>query len=47
VEDAQHAMSAGNEAVYRPDPARARLYDAAYRDYLKLGGFVERELTRA
>jgi L-ribulokinase len=47
VEDAQRAMSAGNEAVYRPDPARARLYDAAYRDYLKLGGFVERELTRA
>jgi L-ribulokinase len=47
VEDAQRAMSAGTEAVYRPDPASSRRYDAVYRDYLKLGGFVEKELTRA
>jgi L-ribulokinase len=47
VEAAQAAMSAGNEAVYRPDPERSRRYDALYREYLKLGGFVERELTRA
>jgi L-ribulokinase len=47
VEAAQEAMSAGTEAVYRPDPERRRRYDGVYRDYLKLGGFVEKELTRA
>jgi L-ribulokinase len=46
VEDAQKAMSAGTERTYRPDPARAKLYDALYMDYRKLGAFVERELTR-
>jgi L-ribulokinase len=46
VEDAQKAMSAGTERTYRPDPARAKLYDALYMNYLKLGAFVERELTR-
>lgn len=46
VEDAQHAMSAGTEMTYRPDPDRATLYESLYRDYLALGGFVERELAR-
>ncbi|XXX79949.1 ribulokinase [Sorangium sp. So ce134] len=46
VEDAQRAMSSGTEARYRPDPARARLYDALYRDYVELGSFVEEELTQ-
>ncbi|WP_437962123.1 ribulokinase [Sorangium sp. So ce119] len=46
IEDAQRAMSSGTEAVYRPDPARARLYDALYQDYVALGSFVERELTK-
>jgi L-ribulokinase len=46
VEEAQRAMSSGTEATYRPDPDRARLYDALYRDYLALGSFVEKELTR-
>ncbi|WP_437819831.1 ribulokinase [Sorangium sp. So ce1078] len=45
VEDAQRAMSPGTEARYRPDPARARHYDALYRDYVALGSFVEREFT--
>jgi L-ribulokinase len=45
VPDAQGAMSAGVERVYRPDPAAARQYDVFYNDYLKLGSFVERELT--
>ena len=45
IEEAQRAMSPGTEARYRPDPARARLYDALYRDYVALGSFVERELT--
>lgn len=46
VEAAQRAMAPGTEARYRPDPARARLYDALYRDYIQLGSFVERELKQ-
>ncbi|WP_437779839.1 ribulokinase [Sorangium sp. So ce1097] len=46
VEEAQRAMSPGTEARYRPDPARARLYDALYEDYVELGTFVEEELTQ-
>lgn len=46
VEEAQRAMSPGTEAHYRPDPARARLYDALYQDYVGLGSFVEEELTQ-
>ncbi|WP_437604266.1 ribulokinase [Sorangium sp. So ce590] len=46
IEDAQRAMSPGTEARYRPDPERARRYDALYRDYVALGSFVERELTQ-
>jgi L-ribulokinase len=45
VEDAQRAMSSGTEARYQPEPARARLYDQLYREYRKLGSFVEEELT--
>ncbi|AUX45168.1 ribulokinase [Sorangium cellulosum] len=45
IEDAQRAMSPGTEAVYRPDPVRAGIYDALYRDYIKLGSFAEEELT--
>jgi L-ribulokinase len=47
VEAAQRAMSAGTEAVYRPDPAQRRRYDGLYREYLALGGFVEQEISRA
>jgi len=43
VEAAAHAMSPGTEAVYRPDPERARRYDRLYDDYRALGAFVERE----
>jgi L-ribulokinase len=46
VEDAQRAMSPGTEARYRPDPARARIYDSLYRDYVALGSFAERELLQ-
>ena len=41
VEEAQEAMSAGTETVYRPDPGRAKRYDRLYKDYLALGAFVE------
>ncbi len=46
VAEAQRAMSSGIEAVYRPDPDRAKHYDRVYKDYLSLGSFVENELTR-
>ena len=44
--DAQKAMSPGVETTYKPNAARTKLYDSLYKDYLKLGSFVERELTR-
>jgi L-ribulokinase len=46
VSDAQRAMSAGIERTYRPDPEMAKMYDVLYSDYLKLGSFVEKELTQ-
>jgi len=44
VEEAQAAMSAGTESVYRPDPDQAKRYDRLYNEYLALGSFVESEL---
>ena len=44
VEEAQQAMSTGTEAVYRPDPDRAKRYDRLYKDYVALGSFVESAL---
>jgi L-ribulokinase len=44
IEDAQRAMSAAPERVYRPDADRAKRYDHLYRRYQALGTFVEREL---
>jgi L-ribulokinase len=43
--DAQRVMSSGTERVYRPDPEQAKRYDALYARYLRLGAFVQRELT--
>jgi L-ribulokinase len=45
IEEAQQAMSAGVDSVYRPEPGRAKRYDRVYKNYLALGAFVERELT--
>ena len=45
VTEAQRGMSSGIERVYRPDPERARRYDEQYPQYLRLGSFVERELS--
>jgi L-ribulokinase len=45
VEDAQRAMGAGTEQVYSPRRAAAARHDARYRAYLRLGAFVESELT--
>ncbi len=41
VEEAQRAMSAGIDSVYRPEPDRARHYTRLYADYLAFGAFVE------
>lgn len=38
---AQKVMSSGTEKTYRPDPVRAQRYDAVYREYLRLGAFME------
>jgi len=45
VEDAQSAMSPGVDRIYRPDAERARRYDAAYREYVALGAFVESRIN--
>ena len=47
IEDAQRAMAAPIEITYHPDPERARLYESLYSDYLALGAFVEKTLTRS
>lgn len=47
IEDAQRAMAAPIEIAYHPDPERATLYASLYRDYLALGAFVEKTLTRS
>jgi len=44
IEEAQRAMSSGQERVYRPDAGRANLYNRLYQRYQALGSFVEREL---
>ncbi len=43
--EAQRVMSSGTERVYRPDPEQAKRYGALYARYLRLGAFVQRELT--
>ena len=41
---AQKAMGGGFEKIYKPDPARAKRYDALFKKYQKLGSFIENEL---
>jgi L-ribulokinase len=45
MDEAQRVMSSGTETVYRPDPEQAKRYDALYASYLRLGSFVQNELT--
>jgi L-ribulokinase len=45
--EAQRAMGRGFEKVYKPNPSRARKYDALYANYKNLGSFVEQELKQA
>jgi len=44
IDEAQRAMSSGQERVYHPDAGRASLYNRLYQRYQALGSFVEREL---
>jgi L-ribulokinase len=41
VLSAQAAMSSGVERLYKPDPARAAVYDRLYERYKALGAFME------
>lgn len=45
IATAQKAMGGGFEKVYKPDPVRAKKYEALYARYQMLGAFVENELT--
>jgi len=42
---AQKAMGSGFEKEYKPDPERAKRYEALFLKYKKLGSFVESQLT--
>jgi len=44
ISAAQKAMGSGFEKVYKPNPVRAKKYDALFKKYRKLGSFIENEL---
>lgn len=46
VEEAIAGMESGFEREYRPDPARAAVYDRLYARYVRLGEFAEDERRR-
>ena len=41
VEDAMNAIGQGFDATYTPDPSRTTIYAARYREYARLGNFIE------
>lgn len=45
IDEAQRVMSSGTERVYRPEPEQAKRYHALYAQYVRLGNFVQSELT--
>lgn len=45
-ETAKSKMGGGFEKEYQPNAERAKVYETLYREYLTLGGFIEKELTR-
>jgi len=45
MHDAQQAIGSGFERTYTPDPEKAKQYERLYEKYIKLGRFVEDELT--
>ncbi len=44
IPEAQKAMGGGFEKEYRPDPVRAKKYQALFEKYTKLGSFIENEM---
>ncbi len=44
ISEAQKAMGGGFENEYRPNPVRARKYEALFIKYKKLGSLIEKEL---
>jgi len=46
VEAAQRAMGKGFKKEYHPHPQQQEKYNVLYEKYLKVGDFIERELTR-
>jgi L-ribulokinase len=42
---AQQAMASDMDATYKPRPENVAVYDVLYRKYLRLGNFIEEELT--
>jgi L-ribulokinase len=44
VATAQKAMGGGFEKVYKPNPSKAKKYEALFKKYKKLGSFIEKEL---
>jgi L-ribulokinase len=43
---AKKAIGGGFEKEYQPDENKAKKYDLIYKNYLKLGNFIENELTK-
>ncbi|MFT4032396.1 MAG: ribulokinase [Siphonobacter sp.] len=41
IEEAQAAMTSGFDAVYEPQPEKAKVYQVLYQKFLSLGRFVE------
>jgi len=40
---AQKGMGQGFETTFQPDPARTEIYEALYKKYQELGGFMEKQ----
>jgi len=45
IPEAQKAMQQGIERVILPNPERVKCYDKIYREYLKLGVFIEKNFS--
>jgi len=46
VENAMQAMGQGFDKEYQPDASKKNYYEKRFKQYKKLGGFIERELTQ-
>ena len=44
IEDAQKAMNSGFAHEYTPNPKNVEIYSEIYKQYLKIGDFIEKNL---